>query len=323
MKQKKRLYSYFANILVASLMLLVLASCKKEVKKNEKKVEHKQTNKLSYEVENKTGKTLYITGFAYLHKRPLSPWHWSKTPIYTLKDDQKTIVMHTTIQDSVDRKGIFGYLAVFSNKKEAEDATIELLPESNVLDLDLLSELHDKKVVIEIERYGFKGPFLDYDLLKKDAPDQKIPELDFFIKNSTGKTLYVACFAYEKKAKGRWIAAIDEKDDMSLWRFDKVGVYKIEPDNAAHVDVDTVSAGRDRSVISGFLGLFDENEEQLALDATYELLEPQRKINLGLLESLAQKTINLEIEKYGIEGDLIDFTIKPINRINFTKVSTR
>ena len=327
MKQK-------TSIILCLLVALTTSGCEKKSCKplepttQEESCQEKTTpkpsdQKLAYEVENTTGKTVYVTGFAYLHRRPLSVWRWSKSPVYEIQDDQTVTITHAPIQDPVDRANVFGYLAVFTTKQAAEDATIQITPESNILDLDLLHELKNKKVVIEIERYGFKGPFLDYDFLKKDKETKKAPELTFFIQNNTGKTIYVPCFAYEKKAKGTWIAALEEKDDMSTWRFDKVGVYQIEPNNAVYVNIDNIVSGRDRSVIWGYLGIFDEDEEQLALDSTFELLESKRKVPLGLLEKLRNKTIAIEIEKYGTAQDIVDFTIKPIKRINFTQINQK
>ena len=71
--------------------------------------------------------------------------------------------------------------------------------------------------------------------------------------------------------------------------------------------------------------LYKENkakadEEMKAYEATYEQLESDRKLNLGELMRLKNKKIVIDVEKYGMLNDFLDYTIKPVSHIDFTKV---
>ncbi len=287
---------------------------KKEIKKKKGVLE------LDFQVENKTGKTIYITCFSYLHRRFFSRWRWNKSPVYKVEPNKSQVIDIISLNDALHKKNMFGYLGVFDNQEEADNAVYELLPDHKKLDLDQLIKLHEKKVTIEIERYGFKEPFYDYEFLKKKGLEKKVPELDFYTLNNTGKIVYVCCFVYEKKAKGNWIAATEDKDDMSVWRFDKTKVLKLNPNETGYIDVDTISTMRDQANTRGYLALFEEHEQKLALEATYELLESKRKLNLGLLMNMRNKIVSLEIEQYGIKEDIIDYIVKPAHKIDFKKV---
>jgi len=285
---------------------------------------------LDYEVENTTGKTIYIAGLSYIKKRPFSKWRWDKSPIYKLGANQTTIVNIDTIDDDEDRAGIFGYLGVFDNGKEAQDSTFESLEDKRKIDLDLLAQLKNKKVRIEIETYGIVGEFYDYDFVKLTGGEKTIPELDFTVENHTGKPIIATCFVYEKKAKGTWLArktkeswgAEEEaRDDMSPWRFDKTSVIKISPGGEGVIDVDTIVEPRDRIYVRGYLVIFDEDEQKLAEAVTYELL-PKRlqKLDLGRLIDMKNNNIKIYTEKYG-SSEFIDYTVQPIKSPDFSKVT--
>ncbi|QQR49356.1 hypothetical protein IPF37_00715 [bacterium] len=276
---------------------------------------------LNFEVENKTGKPVYISGFIYMRKNTFTRWRWFKTDIYKLDPKESKIVHVDTVPDEKDRNNVYGMLGIFNTQLEADEATYELTDERHILDLDLLTELKGKKVTITIEQYGFKEPFYDYDFVKKNEAHKNAPELDFSVLNNTGKPLYLCCFTYEKKAKGRWIAAIEDKDDMSVWHFEKTKIQLVKPGEKVLIDIDTILSERDRNSVRGYLGVFEENEEQKALESTFELLEPKNKLNLGNLIKVKQKTIVLDIKRYGVGDDFIEYVVKPVRHIDMTKIT--
>lgn len=276
---------------------------------------------LDFDVKNETGKTVYVTCFAYQRKFDFGHWRWDKSPVYKLEDNQTVTIDVDTIPNEQDRNHVFGYLGVFNDQESADDATYELTDDRYLLDLDLLMQLKGKTVTLTIEKYGSRGVFFEYDFVNKDAAAKKnIPELDFPVENKTGKPVIITCFAYEKKAKGRWIAATDDKDDMAVWRFDKTPLIKLMPDEIGIIDIDTIVGNRDRAYVRGFLAVFDEDEEALAENSTFELLDTKYKLNLGELPRLKNKKIVIEVEKYGIMQDFVDFIVKPVSKIDFKKL---
>lgn len=278
-------------------------------------------NALNFEVENQTGKTVYVSGFIYMRKNTFTRWRWFKTDVYKLDPKESKIVHVDTVPDENDRNNVYGMLGIFNTQLEADEATYELTDERHVLDLDLLTQLKGKKVTIMIEQYGFKEPFYDYDFVKKNEAHKDTPELDFAVLNNTGKPLYLCCFTYEKKAKGRWVAAIEDKDDMSVWHFEKTKVQLVKPGEKVLIDIDTILSERDRSSVRGYLGVFEDNEEQQALESTFELLEPKNKLNLGNLIKVKQKTIVLDVKRYGVGDDFIEYVVKPVRHIDMTKIT--
>ncbi len=289
---------------------------------------------LDFEVENKTGKTIYVVCFSYINKRPASRWRWDKSSIYKIEDNESVIIDLDTIQDEENRNKTFGYLGIFDNKKEADDSTIELLDDNKKIDLDIIAQLHGKKVTIEIEKYGILGEFYDFDFkaIDKKKEDKKQPELDFYVENKTGKTILVTCFVYEKKAKGNWLAqktkeswTTDEdiRDDMAVWRFDKTPIIKLKHNESGLIDVDTIIEPRDRIYIRGYLAIFDEDEQDLADKSIYELLPPRRRLDLGKLIELKHKKISIYTERYGASGNFIDYVVKPTQKPDIKKVINR
>jgi hypothetical protein len=284
----------------------------------------KRAESLDFEVQNQTGKTIYITCFSYIKKRMFGPWRWDKSKIYELKTNEAVFVAIDEIEDIQDRKNIFGYLGVFDNKTAAEDSTYELMDDQNKLDLDRLNDLNGKKVTINIERYGQKGEFLDFDFVDKQSlvKRKKIAgELDFAVENRTGKPILATCFVYLKKAKAKWLDIKDERDDMEVWRYDKTEIVKIDPGKTEMVDVDTIYEDRDRTNVRGILAVFDEDERDEAEKATYQLIGDSRKLIIGEpLIRLHGKKIAITVEKYGLNNDFIDFVVKPIRKIDFKEV---
>ena len=282
------------------------------------------TNKyydFKFDLHNVSGVSLYTTCFAYIKPRHFNRWRWRKTEVKEVKPGATIPISMRVLDDHKDKFHIFGALGVFSNRIEAEESTYELLRDENKLDLDLLSEIENKTIVVGIERYGFREPFYDYDFVDKQAKQHgATTELDFFVQNQTGRTSFITGFIYSKKAKGRWIAAEDEKDDMSVWRFYKTKVLRLEQGQTGYIDIDSIIPKRDRSFVRGYLGVFDEDHENDAHSKTFELLSDAEKINLGLLTRRQGRTIILEVERYGIANDVIDFTVKPIRWIDFKKI---
>lgn len=296
-------------------------------------IDQSLNKRLSVEVENVTGKTIYVACFSYIKKRALGKWRWDKSPVYKLDDNQKITLYTDKIEDNEDRSNIFGYLGVFENNEEAEDATFELLSDKKKIDLDLVEQLKDKIVRIEIEKYGILGDFYDYDFVKiRDKNIGKIPELDFTVENKTGKPVFATCFVYEKKAKGSWLARktteswgtiIESRDDMSVWRYDKTTVIKINPNEIGKIDVDTIIEQRDREYVRGYLVLFDEDEQKLADEATYELLPSSaHKIDIGRLINLKNKNITVYAERYG-SSNFIDYTVQSTQRVDLSKITKK
>lgn len=276
---------------------------------------------LDFDVENHTGKTVFVTCFTYQRRRSFDRWHWVKSPIYEVAPYQSVTIDVDTIPDKSDREAVFGYLAVLNSHKAAEDAIIELLPDSKKLELDQLIKLKGRKVTLTVEKYGFKNEKLEYDFVeKKNKNSHEATELDFAVENKTGRPILITCFAYQKKAKGSWIGATEEKDDMSTWYYAKTPVIRLDINQVGTVDVGTILTMRDRTYVRGYLGVFSEDQEALAQNSTYELLPSANKLNLGELYRLVNKKIVLEVENYGIIQDYFDYVIKPTKSIDFQAI---
>lgn len=288
-------------------------------------------SELDFEVENQTGKTIYVVCFSYINKRQFSRWRWDKSSIYKIEDNKSVIIDLDTIPDEENRNKTFGYLGIFDNKKEADNSTIELLDDNKKIDLDIIAQLHGKKITIEIEKYGIAGEFYDFDFqdIDKKKEDKKQPELDFHVENKTGKTILVTCFVYEKKAKGNWLAKKtkeawtadeDTRDDMTVWRFDKTPIIKLKQNETGLIDVDTIIEPRDRIYVRGYLAIFDEDEQELAEKSIYELMQSRHRLEIGKLIELKHKKISIYTEKYGASGNFIDYVVKPTQKPDIKKV---
>lgn len=287
--------------------------------------EFNQYKDLTFFVQNVSGSTLFVANFAYIKPRRFNRWRWRKSAVQEIKSQEKISMSIRTLDDYKDSKEIFGALGVFPNKPEAETATYELMKDENKLDLDSITALAGKTVIIGVERYGLRQPFYDYDFVENNEYTKKNAsggeqELDFFVQNKTGRPVFITGFIYSKKAKGKWTASEDDKDDMSVWRFYKTKVLRLENNQTGYVDVDTIIPKRDRNYVRGYLGVFDENHEEEAHNKTFELLSDQEKITIGSLNRRHGSTIILEVERYGVSNDVIDFTVKPIRWIDFTKI---
>lgn len=298
-----------SKITAALIALLLISGCVKDsqyVTNNSKKIIKKSqlsNDVLDFNIKNLSGKTIYVTCFSYIKKHNFTRWRWDKSKIYTLKNNQSALIDIDVIEKSY-RDNVYGSLAIFNNKEDALNSTYELLNENNRLDLDKLYLLKNKTIEIGVEKYGFKGYSFTEELIQTIGIDKnKDKKLDFWIKNRTGKTLYVCGFIYQKKL------------NSYIWTYDKTKIKKMKPNKIIRIDVDTIKNKDDKSDIRVFLGIFKKNQKEMAEKSTYELLAPENELTLGSLEVLKNKLIVLEIEKYGIQNNFLDFSIQRHNSI--------
>ena len=262
---------------------------------------------LDFYVQNTTGKTIYAVCFSYIQKQPFHRWRWDKSKTYKINNSQTVLIDVDYIKDEADRKNVYGYLAIFDTKEKAQDAIYELLEEKDKIALDQLYQLKNQKVLIGVEKYGFKGEQLAYDIVPLEGSEVRFPELDFVVENKTGKTVLVICFVYQRK------------DDAHIWRFDKTPIIKLKPNDYGLINVDSIREKYVRVYLQGYLAIFNEDQLQEAKDSTFELLPPENKIPLGRIAALKNKKVILEVEQYGILGTKIDYTVHPLRKIDFEK----
>jgi hypothetical protein len=278
-------------------------------------------NELDFEVENKTGRPLFITCFSYQRRRNFERWRWIKSPVYEIAPYQTITIDVDTIPEKLDRSFVFGYLGVFQEKTAADEAIFELLNDKQKIDLDLLINLKGKKVTITIESYGMKGNLIDYDFISKNQGEPTAPsDLIFAVENNTGKIIFVTCFVYQKNAKGSWVGATEAKDDMATWHYEKTSVLRLAPGEIGKINAATILTMRDKSYVRGDLAIFDESQEKLAYSSIYELLPKGCKLSLGPLSRLTNKKIVIDAENYGIMQDFFNYIVKPTKRIDFQGV---
>ena len=177
-------------------------------------------HELDFQVKNETGKSIYLVCFSYIKKRPFARWRWDKSPVYHLNNNEMVTIDIDTIGDTKDRKNVYAYLAILKTQQAAEESIYELLNDKDKIDIDKLYKLKDKKlkVIIGIEKYGFKEDILDYKFVPKEEEEEEAnpPELDFLVENKTGKTIYVTCFVYQKQK------------DETIWQYDKTPLIKLK-----------------------------------------------------------------------------------------------
>lgn len=263
---------------------------------------------LSIQVKNITSQTLYATCFSYLKKEAVPRWRWYKTNVYELIPGREVTMPLETFSDKRAVPDAYGVLGVFTSWDEAASAIYELTPDENKIDLDRLSKLNNKTILLGVEQYGIVGDIFDYSFIPNELESHtNVPELDFTVQNATGKPLLVTAFIYQKK------------DDMPIWRYDKSPVIRIEPGESGLIDVDTITNPYDRKYTRGYIAVFNANEEEIAHNATFQLLKPTQLLSVGLLSALRDRKVVLKNQKYGIMGDVIDFTIKKPRKIRFSK----
>ena len=168
----------------------------------------------------------------------------------------------------------------------------------NPKDEDLKLLPYEKRLLLEEE---YLEKLESKHTKNKSAKNKQIKnnkyELDFTVKNQTGKDIYVVCFSYINKTM------------FGQWRWDKSKVYKLSKNQTAFIDIDTINDKEHRDNVYGALGVFNNLEE--AEDSTYELLSEKRKLDLDRLYKLKNKTVEIGVEKYGFKKDLLDFKITP------------
>lgn len=258
---------------------------------------------LEINIQNVTGKTIYVACFSYIKRHTKADrWRWDKSKIYMLKENESTTIKLDPIVNKDNRENIYGYLAVFDKEKDAINSTYELLEETKKLDLDRIYLLKNKTVKIGIEKYGFKGDLLSTNISetkksKLPKSNKPVPELDFYIKNRTGKKIYVVGFIYQKKV------------DSDVWYYDKTDTYQINDKETILMDIDTLNDKYNRVFARGFLGVFNENQKEEAQKSTYETLPAGNKLALGTIAPLKGRVVVVQVEKYGMIDNFLEFAI--------------
>jgi len=265
-----------------------------------KQVTERSVKELDFEVHNSTEQTIFVTCFSYTQKERRTRWRWDKSPVYEIVPHTETMVNIDTILDEEHRESTFGYLAIFNNKQAADDAIYELTEDNQKIDLDLLFKLENKKVVIDIKKYGFKKEQIDFAVVDKFEKKHIKHELDFLIENNTEKPILITAFIYQITDEAR-----------TVWSFHKTAVQRLEPGQISIVDVDSIPKEESRLYATGVLGIFEDNEYETANDATYELLPAKNKVHLGNLSKLKGQKVAVEVEQYGLLGEISEFNIKP------------
>ncbi len=125
-------------------------------------------------------------------------------------------------------------------------------------------------------------------------------ELDFKVKNKTGETIYIACFSYINKRS------------FNRWRWDKSPIYKIENNQEILINIDTINDDEYRKNIYGTLGIFNNLEK--AKESTYELLKEKHRLDLDKLHKLQNKTVKINIKKYGFKGETLELKIDSVTK---------
>ncbi len=257
---------------------------------------------LSFEVYNKIGQKRFVTCFYWMKNKPEARWRWAKTKIYEVENNAVQNIILETIPDSRDRAWTFGFLGVFDDKREADRATFERVDKKKLIDLDLLSLLKNRRVSLVVKKYGLEGSQVFYE--KESARESGIQSaegLDFWVKNQTDKEIYATCFIYEQP---------NLESDYSLWRYQKGSVLELNPGETKKMVIPPVDSEYKRSYMRGVLGIFPKGEKKVSQDSTFELTEPDNKLNLGLLSSVRGKVISVRAEKYGIFEDVLDYEVK-------------
>ena len=286
---------------IALLMCIVafISGCKQQAARKDIK-----DTDLTITVKNITPRTLYAACFAHMKTKHSPRWRWHKSEVATLKPGVEQEIHIGTLSDKKDLMDIYGSLAVFTQKHDADKAIYELLPDHNKLDLDRIGSIGAKTIIVGVEKYGITGDIFDYDFVPLEGIED-VEELDFVVENQTGRDIYATAFVYQIK------------EDMPTWRYDKTPVVFIRKGGTEVIDVDTLIKKYDRKYMRGYLAVFDGTEKEDAYKSTYQLLKPHQKLKLGRLSALQDKKVIINDQKYGIMGDMIDFTIKKPRKISF------
>jgi len=123
--------------------------------------------------------------------------------------------------------------------------------------------------------------------------------LSIKVRNITPRTLYASCFTFMRK------------EESPRWRWYKTQVYELVPSKDIVMALGSFKSRRSIPDAYGVLGLFTEYEK--AENAIYELLPDENKIDLDRVNKLADKTVVIGLEKYGIAGDIFEYSMIPDN----------
>lgn len=255
---------------------------------------------ITFKVTNNIGRKVYVVPFAYIKRFLTDPWHWYKAPILELDVNQFAFADIGTVPSVDDLTTVFGCLRMCDTKEEAEAATYQLSTDDKKIDLDLLSVLNRKEVILHSFQYGVQGERLSYEVVPSHW-QKVLPPLDFHVVNATPNPVYVAAFFYGKE---------QDADEFVPWRFTKTDAYLLEPGKDTLIKVQAIKDPYDWSNVTGFLGVFKENEAKRAKNSTYELLQAREKIVLGPLASLGNKQVVLGSTQYGSDS-LFNITTAP------------
>ncbi len=58
---------------------------------------------LDFEVENKTGRAIFVTCFSYLRQRDFGNWRWDKSNIYKIQDDESVVIKISDVPNPQDK----------------------------------------------------------------------------------------------------------------------------------------------------------------------------------------------------------------------------
>ncbi len=257
---------------------------------------------LSFTALNNTGKTLYVSCFSYIKNKVSTNWRWDKSEVYKILPQKSKTILIDEIDDSRDRNSVVGYLCAFEDEKKAREATVQLLEDSQLMDLDLLYKLKGKTVAICAKQLGVKGEKFEAELDAEQKAPVKNKELDLLLENKAGKNLWVALFVYEKPQKS---------DDFQPWRYERADLKHIKDGQMVVLDVETIFERYEWQFMRGCLAVFEEKDKAAAELATFELTPSEYKIDLGLLSDYLNKKVVLNVEAFGVVGDFIDYVVKP------------
>jgi len=277
-------------ILLFSLPLLIsISGCYKMPKKASMAMEDEKTiqlkRKLDFTAENTTQNTLYVTCFYYTKAPYATRWSWEKSPVYQLIPKEQTIINITAIPSEDNYPDVYGYLGIFKNIEDADDAIFETTSENEKIDIGQLYNLKGKKISINDKAYGTSR---FYDFLLNPIKGKEYPKLDFTLTNSTGENIYVALFTYEDRAS-----------DL-MWEWYKSEVSFIENGKSAKINIDTSLTPGTFDAAYSYIGIFKENQRQFADTAIYGSLNSTNKIHLGYIKKLANKNVIIYKKEYGI-----------------------
>lgn len=73
------------------------------------------------------------------------------------------------------------------------------------------------------------------------------------------------------------------------------------------MEVDSVHSKDVEEQVYGYLAIFDTL--QAAKDSTYQLLDDTRKLDLDLIYKIQNKTVIIEVQKYGVEDRVFDYKL--------------